>query len=255
MTSPIDLVALADCKAWLGLTSTTDDTLLAGMITAISQAILADLGRAVLPATYTECFDSGGERSLPLRQWPVTSVISCTIDGIPLMASARPGRSGYVLDPADGAPPGSMQRLTLRGGAFVRGIGNVVVSYRAGYEIAAEAATVPTSPPYSVSALAPFGAWAADTGVAGAPGAYSVSAGMYTFAPTAAGLPVTISYGYVPADLARAAVEWVADRYAARTRIGQSAKTLGGQETASFIVKAMPDVVSRLLQPYRRIAR
>ena len=74
MTSPIDLVSLADCKAWLGLASTTDDALLAGLITSISQAILADLGRAtVLPASYTETFDSGGEASLPLRQWPVTS--------------------------------------------------------------------------------------------------------------------------------------------------------------------------------------
>ena len=255
MTSPIDLAALADCKAWLGLTSTTDDVPLARLITAISQAITADLGRAVLPATYTECFDSGGERSLPLRQWPVTSVASCTVDGIPLMASARPGRNGYVLDPADIAPPGSMQRLTLCGGAFARGIGNVVVSYRAGYEVFGEAATVPSSPPYSVSALAPFGAWAVDSGVAGVPGPYSVSAGVYTFAPVAAGLPVTISYGFVPADLARAAIEWVADRYAARTRVGLSAKTLGGQETVSFIVKAMPDIVSRLLQPYRRVAR
>ena len=34
-----------------------------------------------------------------------------------------------------------------------------------------------------------------------------------------------------------------------------AAKTLGGQETASFVVKAMPDVVGRLLQPYRRVAR
>ena len=68
-----------------------------------------------------------------------------------------------------------------------------------------------------------------------------------------AGANVTLSYGYVPADLARAALEWVADRYASRTRIGQSAKTLGGQETTSFVVKAMPDVVDRLLRPYRRV--
>ena len=82
-----------------------------------------------------------------------------------------------------------------------------------------------------------------------------VAAGVYTFAPDAAGAAITLSYGYVPADIARAAIEWVADRYAARSRIGQSSKTLGGQETTTFIVKAMPDVVSRLLQPYRRVAR
>ena len=103
--------------------------------------------------------------------------------------------------------------------------------------------------------MAPFGAWTVDTGVADAGGPYTVGGGVYTFTAASAGLPITLNYGYVPADLARAAVEWIADRYAARTRIGQSAKTLGGQETASFIVKAMPDVVARLLQPYRRVAR
>ncbi len=82
-----------------------------------------------------------------------------------------------------------------------------------------------------------------------------MAGGVYAFTAASAGAAITLSYGYVPADLARACLEWVADRYAARSRIGVSAKTLGGQETASFVVKAMPDVVSRLLQPYRRVSR
>ena len=259
MTSSLDLASLVDCKAWLGITSASDDALLAGLITSVSQAIAADLGRGLFPATYTEALDGGDAATLPLRQWPVSGVSSCSVDGVPLAASAGPGRSGWVLDGAsssanNAAPPGTMQRLGLRGRVFPIGFGNVAVTYRAGYEILDEAATVPTTAPYVVTALAPFGAWMLDTGVSGAPGAYTVSGGVYTFTGAAAGSLVALSYGYVPADLARAAVEWVADRYAARTRIGQSAKTLGGQETASFIVKAMPDVVSRLLQPYRRVA-
>ena len=146
-----------------------------------------------------------------------------------------------------------MQRLSYRNGRFARGA--IAVTYRAGYEIVAEVATVPASAPFTVQALAPFGAWSADTGVAGAPRPYAVAGGSYTFPAAAAGLPVALSYAYVPADLARAALDWVADRYAARNRIGQSARTLGGQETASFIVKAMPDSVDRLLRPYRRVAR
>lgn len=254
MARPTDLASLADCKAWLGLTTTTDDALLAGLISAVSTAILADLGRTVLPATVSETLDGGGA-ALPLRQWPVTSVAAVAIDGVALTPSPAPGAGGWRLDPADAAPPGAMQRLGYVAGRFPRGDGRVSVTYRAGYEVLGEAATVPATAPFVVTAQAPFGAWALDTGVVGAPGPYVAAAGTYSFTAASAGAAVALSYGYVPADLARACLEWVADRYAARTRIGLSAKTLGGQETASFVVKAMPDVVGRLLQPYRRVAR
>ena len=254
MAAPTDLASLADCKAWLGLTSTGDDAVLAALITAISAAILADLGRNVLPTIVTETLDGGGA-SLPLRQWPVTSVAAVSIAGVALSASAAPGAGGWRLDPADAAPPGAMQRLACVAGRFPPGPGSVAVTYRAGYEVLGEAALVPAADPYVVTAQAPFGAWCLDTGVAGAPGPYTATGGTYTFTSASAGAAVQLSYGYVPADLARACLEWVADRYAARSRIGVASKSLGGQETASFVVKAMPDVVSRLLQPYRRVAR
>ena len=148
-----------------------------------------------------------------------------------------------------------MQRLSYPQGQFPIGVQNITITYRAGYEILAEAALVPAVAPYTVAVQAPFGAWQADTGASGASGAHTVANGLYTFTAADAGATVALSYAYVPADLAQAACEWVGDRYASRTRIGQSAKTLGGQETTSFIVKAMPDVVSRLLQPYRRVSR
>ncbi len=256
MTSPNDLTCLADCKAWLGLTSATDDALIGELVTAVSQAILADLGRsAILPLTCLETLDGGGERALSLRSWPATRLLSCTIDGTAVATSVAPGRMGVVLDAADSAPPGAMQRLSFRGGAFPTGIQNIAVAYRAGYEILGEVTVVPSAAPFTLTALQPYGAWRIDTGVTGLGAPYTAVAGLYTFAPTDAGASITLSYGYVPAALAQAALEWVADRYTSRGRIGQSAKTLGGQETASFIVKAMPDVVSRLLQPFRRVAR
>ena len=254
MSAPTDLTSLADCKAWLGLTSTGDDVVLASLITAISAAVLADIGRTVLPRVVADT--RGGNRtSLPLRQWPVTSVLSVTVDGIALTAAPMPGVAGWWIDPPDAVPPGSMQRLHSIEGCFPRGHGNIAVTYRAGYEMLGEAAVVPAIAPYVVTAQAPFGAWCLDTGVLGAQGPYTVAAGTYTFTAASAGAAIALSYGYVPADLARACLDWVADRYAARSRIGVSAKTLGGQETASFVVKAMPDVVNRLLQPYRRVER
>lgn len=255
MSAPADLASLADCKAWLGLTSSADDAVLAELITAVSRAILADLGRPVLlPSLVGETLDGHGGSSLVLRHWPASAIVSLTLDGVAIAPATAPGQAGFVLDAPEAAPPGAMQRLHMRGAVFPHGAQTILVTYRAGYEIRAEPAAVPATAPFVVTAQAPFGAWALDTGVTGASAPYGVAGGVYTFDPADAGASVALSYGYVPADLARATCEWVADRYAARTRIGQSAKTLGGQETTSFIVKAMPDVVDRLLRPYRRVA-
>ena len=64
-------------------------------------------------------------------------------------------------------------------------------------------------------------------------------------------MEVLLTYGYVPADLCFAAMDWIAELYNYRTRIGQQSKSLGGQETTSFIVKNVPDFVASALQPYR----
>ncbi len=255
MTTPDDLTTTPAVKQWLGMTSSADDAVIDGLVSSVSRAILADLGRSsVLPSTYVETFD-GGSGTLALRHWPVTQVVSLTAGGAILAPSAGAAQSGYVLEVAEVAPPGTMQRLCYSGGTFPRGRQSIAVTYRAGYEILRESATVPAVAPFVMAAAAPFGPWRIDTGVTGAASGYTALGGVYTFPASAAGQGVTLSYGYVPNDLVQAAIEWVADRYAARTRIGQSAKTLGGQETTSFIVKAIPDAVNRLLQPYRRVAR
>ncbi len=267
--SPNDLTTLADLKAWLGIASGDDDALLAGLITDVSAAILSDLGRAtVRPTIYAEIRNGGGEAAILLRQWPVNQVLSLAMDGFPiaLATTGPPNTASAILESADPAPPGTMQRLSLRGCNLARGIGNVAVSYRAGYEVSGETAVVPATAPYAVVAAAPCGRWSSDGAVtyasgaplqpasASGPGVYAVAGGTYTFSPQDAGAGIVLRYGYIPADLARACCEWAADRYASRARIGQSSKTLGGQETTAFVVKAMPDFVARLLQPYRRVA-
>ena len=68
---------------------------------------------------------------------------------------------------------------------------------------------------------------------------------------------VTVSYqaGYAttPLDVEQAVIELVGERFRARERIGLSAKTLGGQETTGFTIKAFNDTIAALLQPYRRV--
>jgi hypothetical protein len=272
MASPFDLVNLANLKSWLDITGAEDDLLLAQLISQISRAILNILERpAILPSTYTETYDGGGEASIVLRQWPVNDVISCAIDGVlippaPPLFGGNAAQPGYFLDPSDSAPPGAMQRLSLRGRVFTGGIQNVVVSYAAGYQITNENAAVPASPPYTIQAQCPYGAWASDvgvvyasgqplTGVQASPAAaqYSVTSGLYSFSQADAGTAVSLAYGYVPYDLALSCMDWIADRYAYRSRIGQRTKSLGGQETLAFIVKDIPDFVRTALSPYRRV--
>lgn len=59
-------------------------------------------------------------------------------------------------------------------------------------------------------------------------------------------------YADIPADVAQATVELVGERFRTRDRIGQTAKTLGGQETTAFSLAAMSPAVEAMLAPYRR---
>ena len=193
-----DLVALGAVKNWLGVTTDDDDALLAALITQISRGIYNYINRSfVLPTEVTEAYDGTGRDQLLLRNWPIGAVYSVVVDGnaippAPMMVANVHPTHGYVLEQSDDAPPGAMQQLFLRGPhVFRKGRQNIVVSYRAGYEILGEARAIPLSAPFTIDALAPYGGWAADTGVtyaggaamsavsnAPAQGQYSVSAGV-----------------------------------------------------------------------------
>jgi hypothetical protein len=270
-----DLVQLAAAKSWLGVTTTTDDALISALITQISRAIYNYINRAfVLPTNVVEAYDGNGQEHLLLRNWPVGAIASVVIDGkpvppAPLMLAGVTPTPGYLLEQSDDQPPGAMQQLFLRGPhRFQKGRQNVVVSYRAGYEIVAETQVVPASAPFQCVALSPFGVYAVDTGVSYAGGraltpiAANPSASQYTLDPASgtygfssadAGAAVTISYGYIPADLAQCALEWAADRYRYKDRIGLSSKSLGGQETTAYQNRAVPDFVAASLVNFRRI--
>jgi len=267
-----DLTTLTALKAWLGLPAgaSPNDATLAALITAASRMIYALLGRpSLLPQPCGETLDFDSMR-IPLRFWPVTSVASLTIDGRaipPANPAGSPGASfGYLLQPADAAPPGRQQALDVFGVRGQRRRQNVVVKYNAGYAVLGEAAIAPSGATPQVAAQAPFGPWASDLGVAYTPGGplvavasspavgqYSVAAGVYTFAAGDYDASVAISYGYFPQDLVQAATELAAERFRAADRIGQKSKSIGGQETVSYDTSAVSASVLALLQPYRRI--
>ncbi|WP_264596535.1 head-tail connector protein [Rhodoblastus acidophilus] len=262
-----DLVSLSALKAHLGIQSSADDILLSSMISQISRAICTWLNRAFLwPRDVTDIFDGNGRNRIQLRNWPVVSVASVSIDGQKIPQSSDGQSSGWVLEPGDDEPPGAMQMVMLRGGVFSRGWQNVAIAYRAGYQISKEQQTVPAAGA-RIAALQPYGPFAVDCGVAYASGAaltpvaanpargqYVVdSFGDYAFAAADAGAQVLLTYGYVPHDLAACALEWAADRYRHRDRIGMVSKSLGGQETAAYRITAMPDFVQQSLRNFGRI--
>lgn len=272
--SATDLTTLTAVKAWLGLTTTASDAVLMPLVSSVSRAIYSLMQRpSILPAAYSEVFNGNGSDRLFLKNWPLISISAMSMDGATVQqAPALPGSPvsgyGWVLESVDPTPPSRPSNVYLRGARFQRGLQNVAVSYRAGYQISAEPAIAPATSPWQVTAQQPFGAWASDAGVSyangtaltavnsGTPaqGQYAVSAGVYTFAETDAGAALLISYGFAPADLAQAALEWIAYRFRASEHIGVRSKSLGGQEVVGYETGAAPDFVLNAVQPFKRVA-
>lgn len=262
-----DLCTLADVKAWLGRSDENSDAVLAALVTRTSRQILSWLRRPnILPHSVSEIRDGTGGLTLVLREWPALSVASLSICGQAVPpASSRPC-GGYALEPWNGLPPGYAQVLALNGYRFTREAQNVAITYAAGYQVNAEAQIVANA---GVTVIAPYGSWASDGGVthsdgtvfvqvSGAPavGQYQLTPdapGSYTFNSADNGATVLVTYGYIPADLADAAIELVAERFRYAQRIGETSHSLGGNETVAFDNARFNPFVTRLLAPYRHV--
>jgi hypothetical protein len=131
-----DLTTLDDAKAWLATGQQafppTDDALLARLITACSAFIASWISRPLGLATWQEIRDgAGGERAnrMQLAVTPVRQILFLSIDGLvspPAPPMQQQGwTAGYVFTPTE---------LGLRGYRFSRGLQNVLVQYRAGYD-------------------------------------------------------------------------------------------------------------------------
>jgi len=120
-----DLVTLADVKAYLGGDlQSNDDTVLSRLISAASVFFTTACAREILERTYTEVYDGKGSGRLFLRQTPVTGITLVAIDGVSVPPSPASSQPGWTLN-------GNI--LVLAGHWFRRGLGNVAVTYSAGY--------------------------------------------------------------------------------------------------------------------------
>jgi hypothetical protein len=248
-TNPIDLCTVADVDGWLNQPG-IDATLIQTAITRYSANVLKRTGRAFLGGirTYNERYNGQGWSSLQLKNYPIQTVSSLTVNGLTVPATPDYIQTGYAIN-----PEGEYSSLVIVGNngrkgqgewpdyafqisgmapyAFWPGILNVAVTYQAGYLLQAlsEAATVPATPgPYTVNA-ANASTWFADLGATNSAGSslagqYSVAAGVYTFSPSLQGTAVLLNYSYggVPLDLQQAATQLVAQQYRRRQWIDQT---------------------------------
>lgn len=262
-----DLCTLGDVKAWLGRSDTNSDAVLAALITRTSRQILSYLRRpAVLPHAVSEIRDGTGGLTLVLREWPALSVTSLAICGQFVPPASSNAYGGYGLEPWSGIPPGYMQVVALHGYRFTRELQNVSITYRAGYQVTAEVHVVANG---AVAVVAPYGSWGSDGGVTYADGTPLVQAGgapaagqyqltpdtpgSYTFNADDNGATVLVTYGYVPAGLTDACIEFVAERFKYAQRIGETSHSLGGNETVAFDNARFTPLVTQLLAPYRHV--
>lgn len=137
-----DLTTLASLEPILGLTpGNTDEALLAQLITAASGFIASWCGCGFVSQSYSETRDGSGGRRMPFGYTPVSAVTGLAIDGIAVAPGDANATPGYYFTPT---------MLYLNGFVFARGLGNVALSYTAGY------ATVPAEVAEACNELVAF---------------------------------------------------------------------------------------------------
>ena len=144
-----DLITLEQAGNWLNMDSAQYDAdpVLPGLISAFSAFFLTLIGRnTILEASYTERRNGTGTNILGLFNTPIIAVSSLVISNVSVPASPDGVQPGYWNDENTiyllGANwngtyfPSSPGVATGYPAAFLRGVGNVFVTYTAGYATA-----------------------------------------------------------------------------------------------------------------------
>ena len=123
-----DLTSVDAVKAYLGVDADAvyDDTVIGSLVTACSKYVQTWMNRQILSNVYNDLRNGNGKYFMLLQEFPVTEVLSVNISGRDIPKSNSLTEPGFFVND---------RMVYLRHGiTFERGIGNVSISYRAGYE-------------------------------------------------------------------------------------------------------------------------
>ena len=124
-----DIITAATLKPYLGIAAddTAHDTVLAIIISGVSEAIQNELGRPLIEDEYEDlALDGSGRSFLYLPYWPVSELTEITEDGATLTEGED---DDFRLYTEDGV-------LVKYSGIWSKGLKNVIVTMTAGYTIA-----------------------------------------------------------------------------------------------------------------------
>lgn len=230
----MNLTTLANVRDWVSSSTSNDDNLLMRLIAEASRMALNYMQRPDIGlTTITETISGRNTPKQPLRNWPVITVNSLSINNVSIPASTGPTVYGYALEQFYGSIAGKPQMLGLVGSIygsggwpspygyygqsppiagvalnrpFSPGVNNILVNYSYGYCVQGEAQTIQDTTPYQIAPNAPYGNYAQDLGVSYASGGAltsipsgTPSAGQYV-PPNLAGDTPTLVYTFAAAD-------------------------------------------------------
>lgn len=267
MSAPV-LTTLSKVKAWLGIAAdqTGSDAQLNFLIQAVSRFVYQYINLPTVAVTsYAERRDGYGKNWISPWIWPLISLQSIQYCGttISQAATGNPLNSGYTLN----APEYGPTRVTLHGYCLPYGKDLIQINYTAGFQAIEDYTILAVGDPATAGTVTVDQIWAVDYGVintateaaftkvaaAPAAGEYTVAEGVYGFNVADVGTGVTITYAFVPADLAQAVTELIGATFRDKEHIGVKSKTLGGQETVSYFQNQITPSMAMMLQPFMRV--
>ena len=273
-----DLTTLAAVRSFLGMDPafTSDDALLGTLISRWSEQFVNDANRIILSQTYQDAFNgtdltppwsrssawsgipyaltsrdaNSAGNGVTLRNYPVQSILSVSIDGvaIPARDAAFTGSITGTLLTVSAVASGTLAVGQALVSSFIPA-GITIVSFGTGtggtgtYNLSASTNAAGAS--FTASQSAASG-WILDND------RVKLSGYDYVFTRGYGNIIVVYTAGYAtsPPDVDGCVAERVAFEYARRQRLGQRSKTIGG-ETVSFI--ETPDSWEQCNSNYRRI--
>jgi len=141
--STVDMCTLGEVKDWLGIaySNTDDDSMIQFLITSFSQYVINATGVESFNSVqnYVETYDGNGASRMFLDNRPIVNVTSVVIGAYSVPQSTNTTSSGFFIERSKksiafrSSGQALMPPLSIYPYQFTPGIGNVTVTYSAGY--------------------------------------------------------------------------------------------------------------------------